>query len=491
MKLNFNLHKIAFYLLLWVFSFTTTNLNAQEKIFLSLSKAIELAQTGSVSSHQTHTQKENSFWQWKSYRSGLMPQLVLNGTLPEYTSAYQPISQPDGSMKYQRTEFNSSSLNLSLSQYLPLTGASVYASSSVLRYDDFANNQKQYSNNPFVIGIVQPILKFNASKWDSKIEPLKFEESKREYTQEMEKIALSTCSYFFDVLLAQQNQAMAKENLANNDTLYAIALEKSKLGKLSKSDLLQMKLALINNKKSLAQANLEFSTAMLNFKTYIGMMDDAAIVPEVPVQVFTFDIDSQLAISEAWKNRSESTSFKRRLLESDRQIAQAQKNNGINAELKLEVGYNNASAELSGLYSKPMERQIVSLGFRIPIADWGKAKSQRKMAYANKQLTEITIKQERDNFEKAIKNQIEQFKILVFHLAMNNEAQNDANERYKIAIERFKMGDISITELNIATNENNQAKQDYISTLKKYWEAYYQIRLQTLYDFVNQQTINY
>lgn len=491
MNFNFQSLKIKTFWLLLLAFVPSSHLNAQELLHLKLDQAIQMAQSNSVAFHRAHTKKENAYWQWKAYRSNLLPQVALNGRLPEYTSAYQPISQPDGSIKYQRTEFNSSTIDLSLSQYLPLTGASLYASSSLVRYDDYANHQRQYSNNPFVVGIVQPILKYNSMKWDRKIEPLKLEESEKEYSQEMEKIAVSTCSYYFDLLLAMQNQAMAKENLANNDTLYSIAVEKSKLGKLSKSDLLQMKLTSINYKKSLAQADIEFTDAMHNFKTFVGMFDTDSIAPEVPFFVFTLNIDKQFALAEALKNRSEATNFKRRQLESEQQVEQAKKNNGLNAELKLEVGYNNADPDLSRLYGRAMDRQIVSFGFKLPIVDWGKAKSQRMLAAANRQLTEVSIHQERDSFEKGIKKHIEQFKILSFNLSMNNEAQTAANERYKIAIERFKMGDISITELNIASNENNQAKQDYISTLKKYWEAYFQIRLLTLYDFVNHQTIRY
>jgi len=464
---------------------------AQEQLPLTLDKAIELAQSKSISSYQSRTKKENKYWQWRAFQANYLPQLSLNGVIPEYKKTYDQILQPDGSVQFIKVQSNASLLNLSLSQYISLTGTTLYAKSSLLRYDDMVKQQKQYNTNPFVFGITQPILKFNQLKWDRKIEPLKYEESKKEYVQEMEQISFETASLYFNILLAQKNQEIAKDNLSNSDTLYAIAAEKNKLGKLSKNDLLQLKLAIINSRKSLTQANLEYTTAVLNFKTYLGITEEAELQLEAPDNAVTMDINPELALEKAWKNRSEATSYQLIRTEADKQIAEAKGISGVNADLSFELGYSNSAATLPESYIGPIDRQIVSLSYYIPIADWGKARSQRKVAFANKKLTEYIVKQEEINFEKKIRTQIEQFKILASHVEMNNEAQIIAEERYKISIERYKLGDINITELNIATEENNQAKQDYINTLKGYWEAYYLIRLLTLYDFVNRQEIIY
>lgn len=466
-------------------------LPGQGKMLLTLEKAIELAQTKSISSFQSRTKKDDNYWQWRAFQSNYLPQLSLNGILPEYKKTYDEVLQPDGSVQFIRVQSNSSLMNLSLSQYVSGTGTTLYATSSLLRYDDMVKQYKQYNTNPFVIGINQPILKFNPLKWDRKIEPLKYEESKKEYTQEMEQISYETAGLYFDILLARKNQEIAKENLSNNEILYAIASEKNKFGKVSKNDLLQLKLAIINSRKSLTQADLEFTTAVLNFKTYLGITEEAELQLEVPANTVILDIDPETALAKAWKNRSEATSYRLKELEADKQIAVAKGASGLNADLKFELGYSNSASTLPRSYADPIDRQIVSLSYIMPIADWGKARSQRKVASANKKLTEYIVKQEEINFEKRIRTQIEQFKILTAHVEMNNEAQVIAEERYKISIERYKLGDINITELNIATAENNQARQDYINTLKEYWKAYYQIRLLTLYDFVGGQEIVY
>ncbi len=71
----------------------------------------------------------------------------------------------------------------------------------------------------------------------------------------------------------------------------------------------------------------------------------------------------------------------------------------------------------------------------------------------------------------------------------NLEADKTAEERYGIARARYMLGDLSITDLNIALQEKDQAKRDYILSLKSFWDAYYNIRTLTLYDFEKNQKI--
>jgi hypothetical protein len=63
------------------------------------------------------------------------------------------------------------------------------------------------------IGYTQPLLKFNSLKWDKKIEPLKFNESKQAFIESQEKIAITVTEYFFDLLLAQVNLVLPKRTL--------------------------------------------------------------------------------------------------------------------------------------------------------------------------------------------------------------------------------------------------------------------------------------
>ncbi|MGC9352491.1 MAG: TolC family protein, partial [Mariniphaga sp.] len=62
---------------------------------------------------------------------------------------------------------------------------------------------------------------------------------------------------------------------------------------------------------------------------------------------------------------------------------------------------------------------------------------------------------------------------------------------YQIALRKFQNGELSITDLNIALQEREQAKRDYIRSIQSYWVAYYRLRALTLYDFEKGHNITY
>ena len=76
-------------------------------------------------------------------------------------------------------------------------------------------------------------------------------------------------------------------------------------------------------------------------------------------------------------------------------------------------------------------------------------------------------------------------------LVLTAEADSIAGEKYQIAKDRYVLGNLSITDLSIAFQENDQAKRDYISALRDFWGAYYQLRYLSLYDFERNEKITY
>jgi outer membrane protein len=48
---------------------------------------------------------------------------------------------------------------------------------------------------------------------------------------------------------------------------------------------------------------------------------------------------------------------------------------------------------------------------------------------------------------------------------------------------------LSITDLNIAMQEKDEAKRNYIAALRDLWKSYYRLRRLTLYDFEKDRPI--
>ena len=61
-----------------------------------------------------------------------------------------------------------------------------------------------------------------------------------------------------------------------------------------------------------------------------------------------------------------------------------------------------------------------------------------------------------------------------------------ATVAHDAALESYKVGRISLTDLNIALAEKDQARRAYIGALRACWVAHYRLRALTLYDFERQ-----
>lgn len=483
------------YAVIAVAFFITANINAQDnqlnKKAYTLKEMINIARKQSISSRYAETIRENRYWQFQTYRSNYKPQLGVDGTIPAYTRAFSPVTQPDGTIEFRPVQNNNSDLNLNINQPLHWTGATIFLNSGLNRFDNFLDQDDyrkyyQYSGTPLEIGIIQPLFQYNELKWDRRIEPLRYEESQREYFENLEDLSLNTSRRFFDLMLAQIELQIAEKNVANNDTIFKIAQGRYNLGKIAENELLQLELQLMNSRQQAAQAKLDIETTTLRLKTYAGLPEAAELTLILPEEISDFEVDEELALTFAKANRSESIGFNRRILEAEAEVARAKGTTGPQADLFARFGLTNRSdidGEISQIYADPRDQQFVRLGFQIPIMDWGRRKSRVKTAEANQKMTQYVVDQDIITFDEEVLTAVRQIEMLREQIKITKVADDIAQRRYDITKNRYNIGKISITDMNIALTEKDAAKQNYIQSLRDYWQAYFNLRLLTLYDF--------
>lgn len=124
-----------------------------------------------------------------------------------------------------------------------------------------------------------------------------------------------------------------------------------------------------------------------------------------------------------------------------------------------------------------------------PIVDWGRQKARIMTAEANMKLVDYTLQQEEETFEQDVIIQVRNFNMLRQQLISRIKSDEIAQKAYNISKQLFLIGKISITDLNAALAANDLAKQNYVSSLRDFWLAYYQLREKTLYDFHHNQLL--
>lgn len=461
-----------------------------DTILLNFEQLIDAARNKSPQSAMARHAFKSAYWQYRSFKAGYLPLLSLSTTPIGINRSLVSYTLPDGSDTFIARSGNNSLIQIGMSQKIPFTGGEISIGSELQRTDFFTDSKTSYMINPIKVAYRQPIFAFNPFKWERKIEPLRYQEAKKSYRTRLEEISQRAVQLFFDLVLAQINTEISQLNYQNNDTLYKIAQGRYNIGTIARDELLQMELAYLNSQNTFKQSLNDYENTHFRLRSYLGYPNTTYLQVVVPDSVPEIIIDKDRALEYARSNNPRIDAIEINSIEADREVARTRSEQFMQADLFISLGLSKTGMHPKELTHDLLDQQQVSVGLSIPILDWGKAKGHYKMALSNRDLTKLTAEQERIDFEQQISLQVSKFNIQKAQIATAAKADTISQLRYQIAKQRFMVGKVAITDLNIAGNERDGARRNYIGTIRDYWVSYFVIRYLTAYDFIKQQTID-
>ena len=461
---------------------------------LSLEEVLQIASEQSVDAIRAKHSFRADYWSFRSFKATYKPGLSLSSTLPNYSRSIKMYENPDGTESPITKDDVKTSANLSLSQNIGFTGGRVYASSDLrwqenLSLDKDSQDRTVFTTTPIQVGFVQPIFKYNSFKWEKRIEPLKFEEAKKEYIQALEDVNIRASGYFFDLALAQKNLEIADLNYFNTDTLFRIAEGRYNIGTIAENELLQMELSNLQAGIALNDARIALEMKKFKLRSYLGYNDKVELIINIPDSVPSIEINVDNALSKAYANNPEIIAFERRLIEAESSVARAKANKGLNADLRASYGLSQSATNINDAYIDPQVSQSVQLGVNLPIVDWGLGKGNYKMAQSNRELVRTNIAQAKIDFDQDLILKILQFNVQDEQVNISDKANLIARNRYNITKQRFLIGKIDALDLNDSQKSKDNSERQYISSLKNYWNYFFNMRKLTLHDFINDEEL--
>jgi len=456
---------------------------------VNLTEAIDMAKKNSPDYIRALNTYQSSYWRYRNYVADFLPQLSLNATLPEYSDATTRIVNDSGQDIFVRQNQSVINARLSIRQKVPYTGGAFSINTQLEQINRYGDNKStNYSLVPFSVNYFQNSLFYNPYKWDRKIEPLRYEESKRRIIENMEDISLTTCLRYFGLLKAQVQLDIAENNLSNQDTLLQITRGRFKIGKVAENEFLQNELSHLNAKNNLTTNTVLLKKTSQDLARYLELKTET-IELQIPEKLTEFDVSVEKALEEAQTNRRSVIQFRRRRLEAEQDLAEAKGTNRLQINVNANFGLNRRAEDYNDLFQNYDQQQSVSVSLGIPIFDWGVSKSKREMAKANLSLEENNIEQDQQAFEQEIYLHVLNWSNQRDFLATAEKAKEVAFKRYEISKKRYILGKITLTDLNIAQQEKDKAILQYLNSLEKFWVDYYTLRRLTLYDFINDKKI--
>jgi hypothetical protein len=453
---------------------------AQRNIDISL--VLNLAEENSLEATQAERKALISFWEYKFHQSANKPRLLLNGELPNLSRTIIPVTQNDGSETFRERSLATSLLELSLIQNIAPTGGTFFASSQVNRIDIFGTSATtSYLAYPVLVGIRQPIGSFNALKWANRIEPIRYEESKKQFKEDLELSKIKGLQLYFGLLYAQENLKIKELQLKNADTLFRLAKNRLTVGKITENEFLRNEINFLQAEQETEQSRAEYIFAKKQFQLFFNIQDSLILQrPKLPPKAI---IEEQTALTRLRESSTKSLQIQRKLLEAERQLAQARANAGLKMDITLSFGLSKSANSFNNLYSRLQDQQNARITFQVPILDWQRGKSEIKQALLQQKSVELQTKQEMSELEIELIRQIHLWQLAQKQLNIALKTQESAEKSYQITFKEYLAGYVGLSELDKALEAKNIASQNYLRQLETIWLGYYKIRLLTLYDF--------
>lgn len=456
---------------------------SQETLQLTLAQTIQMAQQQSPSAIAAQHTLRSAYWTYRYYEASYKPSVTLSSS-PSFNRGIERVVQPDGTNNFVHVSQVNSDASLQISQNIPLTGGSIFVNSSLLRDDQIeGEGRTSYRTQPISIGYQQNLLGYNELKWNRRIEPLRWQEAQKQYSETMELVASQASSYFFALATAQTNVDIARSNLASADTLCFMANGRYNIGTITENEMLQLQLNKLREETNLLDADVSLQAAAEALRNFLNLPTTTQLSVSTDDNIPQIEVSLAEALQLALQNSPDPDYYKRSQLESRQNLAYTKASTGLKADLYLQFGLSQTGQELHDAYRNPTDMQYASVSVSIPILDWGRGKGRRRVAQSNVDLADIQAEQGMKSFEQNVTKMVQQFNLQSRRVAVASQADKTAERRYEVARRLYVMGKSTILDLNSAISEKDSARRSYIQSLSTYWSLYYGLRSMTGYDF--------
>ena len=472
---------------------STTTLT--DTLYLTSDDLIDIALAESPELQLANIQYAISSLQYDRFATFLKPSLNINGQIPILNRAINVINLPDGQEEFVNQSTMRNRLGASLDYQLASTGGRIYVSSNIERLDVFKTDAFPYSKSyfftPVTIGIEQPLFQFNSIKWQKEILQRQEEQTDALRVLEQESVIYSVVSGFYDLELIRRRMELMKSKIEDARSLIRIKEQLFRRGTGSLAEMKQLALDTLRTDVDYRSVALEYENMNRHLMDLSGLERDHFLVPVSTAEIYLPDIDLPVAIEQAIHHRARTAGIRLRMAQANRDIEEAEKDRGVALDISASLGLNNTAETFSGLQYNFLDRELLSIGFRMPITDWGRREINRQLA--NTQLDELekTIAQEERQITRQVIELYQRYQFLKEKRAVDEVALRTAEEIYESIRAQYLRGQVDWVSLQQNRTSLDNATLTYYQTRSEAVKVYYQIRSITLFDFDRNEELIY
>ena len=458
---------------------------------LTLEKALKISETGSPDLQQSLLNLERYQKNLEAQRAALKSKFSLDVTPLNYSN--QRRFDTRVSEWYTNESLTTNARFLISQPILPTDGtislSNEFGWQNSTSDASGSNTQSKRFYNNLYLNLNQPLFTYNKLKLQLKELELSFENANISYAIQRLNLEKNVTQFFYNVYMAQNNLTIAKEELVNTQKSYDIIKNKVDAGLAAKEELYQAELNLATSKSTVQDREVSFENTKDQLKLYLGMdlYEDFLVLGDIAANPVKVDLDK--AIDNGLNSRMELRQREISIETSQFDMIRVKALNEFKGDMNLRLGITGDNEDLGLIFDSPTRSPSVNLSFSIPLFDWGEKKARIAAQEATIKSEELNLKDEKNQIiisvrqvYRNLQNQLQQIEI-----AKQNEI--NAQLTYEINLERYQNGDLTGMDLNLYQTQLSQKKIALAQALINYKIELLNLKIQTLYDFENNQPI--
>lgn len=374
-------------------------------------------------------------------------------------------------------------LDYSNNQWLPTVGGYFDNSLSVgTNHPAINKGYQQFSNS---MGVSSSITLYQGGLLDLNKDraALNVEAGKFQTESVIDDISLLVVNYYLNIMLNRELLLIAQGNLEISELQVDRSQKLFDNGRIAKADLVQAEASVAQEKKNVADAQIEVERALFNLSALLQLPDyrqfDVEII-QIPDQITLglYDLDQILEIAYAEQPNVKRAEIDFEVAEKDIEIAKTGFKPTVTGSYNVGTNYSDyfnkglvSNAWLSQWYDNITN--VIGVNVRIPIFEKYNNKLNVEKAKINQSLAQNSIEQQkqkiRDNVQEAYFNANSSFQ--AYEAAKESVRSNELSADF--AKRSFDAGVLNIYDLNIANNnlavsksQMVQAKYNFIFRMK-------------------------
>jgi outer membrane protein TolC len=475
--------------LLLMFSLLLIQVKGQS--IITLEQALDMASKGSPSLQSSLFNLERTTESLNAQRAALKSQFSLNVNPMEYSNSRRFDARLS---QWFTNESMTSSGTFRVDQPILYTDGKISLinqfgwQSNTSEIQGVTNENKAFFNN-LNLSLTQPLFTYNRTKLQIKNLELDNENAMLSYAMQRLTLEKNVSQYFYNVYLAQMSLSIKKEELANTEKSHDIIKNKVEAGLAAREELYQSEVNLASSKSAVESGRVTLENAKDIFKQYIGMdiFEEMSVMTDVTVT--PVEVDGKKALDHGLASRMELRQRQINVETSQFDLITVRASNEFKGDMVLSMGLSGDDPSMQNIFDKSTKSPRVSLGFNIPIFDWGQRQARIRAQEAVINSQKLNLSNQETQIKIDIRQVVRNLTNLKNQIGIALQNQQNSQLTYDINLERYKNGDLTSMDLNLFQVQLSDKKMAYAQSLINYKVELLNLKIQSLFDFTTNEAV--